>query len=179
MVAWSATRRVAGSVVFVTSRHPQRTSRFAFFVVALAAAAASLAGCSGDSEAGPESSRPESTSTAPTSEIVPTTAVTLPPTTELPLLASFPTPKDAGAAVYAAWTGSDRAVAGSLGLALPAELDKLFATPPLPAAKNRGCDSGEFGTASCFFGNGQGGVNVTLEPSASGGWSVSAIDPFT
>lgn len=162
----------------MTYRHRPRSARKAFLVVAFAGAV-SLSGCGGDSKAGSESSRPESTSTAPTTETVPETAVTLPPTTAPPVVASFPTPKDAGAAVYAAWTSSDRAVAGSLGLALPAELDKLFATPPLPAAKNRGCDSGEFGTASCFFGNGQGGVSVTLEPSESGGWSVSAIDPFT
>jgi hypothetical protein len=79
--------------------------------------------------------------------------------------------------LFGAWTKSDRNGAGALNLAPPAELDKLFAAVPLPSVKNRGCDDGEFGSASCFFGNGQGGVNVTLSP-APGGWSISAIDPF-
>lgn len=79
--------------------------------------------------------------------------------------------------MYGAWTKGDRASAGALNLAPPAELDKLFAAVPLPAAKNRGCDEGEFDAANCFFGNGQGGVNITLVP-VPGGWSVDTIDPF-
>lgn len=108
--------------------------------------------------------------TAPPATDPPTT-----PTTTAPPTSAFPTPTAAGAALYQAWTTGSRETSGSLAPA--AELDKLFASPPLPGVKNRGCDDGEFGSASCFFGNDQGGVNVGLSP-APGGWSIATIDPF-
>ncbi|MFN8051885.1 MAG: hypothetical protein U0Q22_10635 [Acidimicrobiales bacterium] len=112
------------------------------------------------------------------STAAPTTAApTVPPTTAPPAVAAFPNPTAAGAALYRAWTTSNRVAAGALSLAPPAELDKLFAAPPRSGAKNRGCDDGDFGSANCFFANDQGGVNVVLTP-GPGGWSVSTIDPF-
>lgn len=112
---------------------------------------------------------PTTTAPAPTTSAAPTTTASLPPI-------SFPSPDAAGSALYKAWTTSNREAAGALRLAPPSELDKLFAARPV-AAKNRGCDAGSFGEANCFFGNGQGGVNVALAP-AQGGWAIIAIDPF-
>jgi len=133
-------------------------------------------GCSSDDDP----SAAVTTTAAPTTTEAATTTVppaTTPPTTAPAPLATFPTPTAAGQALFSAWTKGDRVGAGAVGLAPPAELDKLFAAPPLPAAKNRGCDDGDFDAASCFFGNDQGGVNVGLSP-AAGGWSITSIDPF-
>jgi hypothetical protein len=110
---------------------------------------------------------------APTTIPAPTAS-----TTVAAAVASFPTPSAAGEALFGAWKRGDRQAAGALLVAPPAELDKLFMAPARgAAAKNRGCDDGAFGTASCFFANGQGGVNVTLTP-GGGGWQITSIDPF-
>jgi len=135
------------------------------------------AGCGGDDGATSATTKVPASTTTTTA--VTTTAVppTEAPTTAPPVVHAFATPTAAGAALFGAWTKGDRGAAGALQLAPPSELDKLFAASPLASVKNRGCDDGEFGTASCFFGNGQGGVNVTLNP-APGGWAIATIDPF-
>lgn len=138
-----------------------------------------LSGCGGD-DAGDAGVTPPVEAVTTTTTAGPTTTAvldTLPPTTAPPAVATFPTPTAAGAALFSAWTSGDRAAAGGSNLAPAVELDKLFAVAPLSGVKNRGCDDGEFGSASCFFGNGQGGVNVTLTPAPTG-WSIATIDPF-
>ena len=134
-----------------------------------------VAGCS-SAERGADSSTTSRAVATTTTEPVTTVATTAPPTAPPPV-AAFPTPTAAGAALFGAWTTGDRATAGALNLAPASELDKLYAAAPGPSVKNRGCDDGDFGDASCFFGNGQGGVNVGLVP-AAGGWSIATIDPF-
>lgn len=136
--------------------------------------------CGGDSDAAGDTAGEDAAATtttlaadASTTEAPPSEA----PTTTALMPTAFPTPAAAGEALFDAWRSGDRAAAGALNLAPASELDKLFAAPALPTAKNRGCDDGEFGSASCFFGNDQGGVNVGLS-TAPGGWSIVTIDPF-
>ena len=148
----------------------------AALVVALGAV-----GCGTDSDDAATTTTTEPASSSTTDGVTAESSTTL-PTTEAPTTTAAPTafatPADAASALFSAWKSGDSAAAGALLLAPAAELDKLFASPALPEAKNRGCDDGEFGTASCFFGNGQGGVNVLLGGAANG-WTVSSIDPFS
>jgi hypothetical protein len=152
----------------------------AFIVPALVALALVSTSCTSDSDADDAATATTVARTSdPSTSVVESTtgAPTVPPTTAAPILATFPSPAAAGTALFSVWTSGDRAGAGALNLAPPAELDELFAASPLPDAKNRGCDDGNFDAASCFFGNGQGGVDVGLVP-AAGGWSIATIDPF-
>lgn len=169
-----------GTVAGVFRRPTRLPARAPFAAAVLAVLALGAGACasvdgkvtkvSGGSEA-VTSAAP--TSAAPTSSAPPTTVVV---TTTTPA-AVFPTPAAAGEALFAAWTAGDRAAAGVANLAPPAELDKLFAAVPSPAARNRGCDEGAFDAAGCFFGDGPGGVNVHLV-SAAGGWTIESVDPF-
>lgn len=152
----------------------------AFIVPALVALALVSTSCTSDSDADDATTATTAPQPSdPSTSVVESTtgAPTVPPTTAAPILATFPSPAAAGTALFSAWISGDRAGAGALNLAPPAELDELFAASPLPDAKNRGCDDGDFDAASCFFGNGQGGVDVGLVP-AAGGWSIATIDPF-
>lgn len=169
-----------GTVAVMHSR-TRRWSRPARSLVAPALVALALVptACSSDADddgaAAVTTAAPATSST--TAPEATTAAPTAPATTAAPVVAAFPTPAAAGTALYSAWTKGDRAGAGALNLAPPGELDKLFAAAPLAAAKNRGCDDGDFDAASCFFGNGEGGVNVGLVPVA-GGWAIATVDPF-
>ncbi len=152
------------------------SSRVTSWSVAVAVAGVLIAavGCASDADTG--------STTDPVSEVGdPTTSVAAADTTEVlataapPTLRSFATPSDAGKALFAAWVAGDSTAA--VGLGPDTDIFALFALPAGPSAKNRGCDAGEFGSASCFFSNGQGGVNVTLAPGPDG-WQISAIAPF-
>lgn len=173
-----------GTVAVMHPRTPRRRPPARTLVlpalVALVALAVVATSCSSDadSDGAAPASTAASVTTSTTAPVASTAAPTAPPTSAAPVVATFPTPAAAGTALYSAWTKGERAGAGALNLAPPAELDKLFAAAPLAAAKNRGCDDGDFDAASCFFGNGEGGVNVGLVP-AEGGWAVATIDPFS
>lgn len=142
-------------------------------VAAALALSALTAGCGSDSKS---SGSTASTTARPTSTSAAVSTTVAPAPTAAPVLQTFASPDAAGDALYGAWTTNNKLAATTL--APSAELEKLFAAAPRSDVKNRGCDDGEFGTANCFFGNGQGGVNVTLTPAPAGGWSISSIDPF-
>lgn len=143
-----------------------------------------LAGCSDDRAEDSDSSdrtttSERSTTVPPSTTVAPTTA---PPTTAAPTTVPVPavdfaTPSDAGRALFDVWRSGDRARAGAERLAPAAQLDRLFAAPAAPAAKNRGCDSGSFGSAGCFFINEPGGVNISLVPRGQR-WIIETIEPF-
>lgn len=139
-------------------------------------------GCSDDSPT--EKSRDRSTTserstTLPATTAAPTTAAptTAAPTTAPVATADFETPSEAGQALFDVWRSGDRARAGAEALAAPEQLDRLFATVVAPTAKNRGCDSGSFGSAGCFFINEPGGVNISLVPRGQR-WIIETIEPF-
>jgi hypothetical protein len=109
---------------------------------------------------------------------VPVSTTTEPATTTTEALpTAFGSPTAAATALFKAWSTNDRVGADERHLAPRAELDKLFAKPALKGARLRTCDDGAFGKASCFFGNGQGGVDITLLP-AGKGWSISLIEAY-
>ena len=106
-----------------------------------------------------------------------TTIVAAATTTTTVLPAAFATPSDAGERLFALWASGNRDATTAEGVLTPADADRLFAVAPDAQAKNRGCDAGEFGTANCFFGNGAGGVNLTLAE-VPGGWTITSVEPF-
>jgi hypothetical protein len=121
-----------------------------------------------------ESSTPKtatSTTQATTSTAVTTTTTTAPPAPQ-----AFGDPTSAAKMIFAEWSGG-RASSLSATTAPAEELAKLVALAPLSDAKNRGCDDGELGQATCFFANGQGGVKLYFEQSAAG-WTIVAIDAY-
>ncbi len=142
------------------------------------AAALALAGLSGVVSCGTtgSGSATRSSTSAATSSVTTsppaatTTAAPAPP-------AVFGNPTAAAKALFARWTAKDRAGAAAFRLAPASELDHLFTHPALAGAKLRTCDDGAFGPATCFFGNGQGGVSVTLHR-AGRGWSITNIDAY-
>ncbi len=98
-------------------------------------------------------------------------------TTVTPSMASFPNQELAAQKLYRAWVAGD--VAGAAGLGPSADIANLFSKfKPQPNAEDRHCDNGEFGTSSCFFANGQGGVNVTVIHNVDGSWTITKIDAY-
>ena len=149
-------------------------------VMLLVVVVATIASCGANgangASAGLSTSAP-STSTTSLPVVVTTAPAPAPSSTAAVPAASFPNPGAAAQAIFRVWTAGDRAAAGALALAPAGELDKLFAHKALPAAKLRTCDDGAFGPATCFFGNGQGGVSLTLTKAGTG-WSVINIDAY-
>jgi hypothetical protein len=112
-----------------------------------------------------------STTASTTTSTTSTTAVT---TTAPPALTQFPDQETAAQKLYAAWAKNNRAAA--VGLADPVQLDALFRDhPPQSFTENRHCDTGEFGVATCFFANGQGGVSVSVTHTPAGPWMITGI----
>ena len=148
-----------------------------------------LAACSGSA---PTASSTASPTTAPTTattavttvitvittSTTSTTSTTAPTTTTTTaLIFTFPDQETAAQKLFAAWKSGDQAAAAGLGPAVDiATLFTKFA--PQSNAEDRHCDNGEFGTSSCFFANGQGGVNVTVTHNADGSWSITKIDAY-
>lgn len=141
--------------------------------------AAIAVGCTSSGDAAPATTvaDPSNTTVAPATDPTAADPTEVDPTatTETVVVKSFATPTDAGKELFAVWRSGDGAAAA--GLAQPVEILKLFAVPALPEAKNRGCDDGAFGAANCFFGNGQGGVNVSLVPGPNG-WQIDTIEAY-
>ena len=146
-----------------------------------------LAACSGSaptasSTASPTTApitAPTTATTADTTVITTSTTSTTAPTTTTTtaLIFTFPDQETAAQKLFAAWKSGDQAAAAGLGPAVDiATLFTKFA--PQSNAEDRHCDNGEFGTSSCFFANGQGGVNVTVTHNAEGSWSITKIDAY-
>ena len=146
-----------------------------------------LAACSGSaptasSTASPTTApitAPTTATTADTTVITTSTTSTTAPTTTTTtaLIFTFPDQETAAQKLFAAWKSGDQAAAAGLGPAIDiATLFTKFA--PQSNAEDRHCDNGEFGTSSCFFANGQGGVNVTVTHNAEGSWSITKIDAY-
>ena len=149
-------------------------------VVLLGVLMSTMASCAGTKTGRPAaaSTVPVSSASTSTSGAVTTVTTAASPTTALAVPgATFTTPDAAAKAIFKVWTSGDRAAAGILALAPVAELDKLFAHKALPAAKLRTCDDGSFGPATCFIGNGQGGVSISLTKSGTA-WGVITIDSY-
>ncbi len=146
-----------------------------------------LAACSGSSQTASSTASPTTapitTTTTATTAVttVITTSTTAPTapttTTTTALIFTFPDQETAAQKLFAAWKSGNQAAAAGLGPAVDiATLFTKFA--PQSNAEDRHCDNGEFGTSSCFFANGQGGVNVTVTHNADGSWSITKIDAY-
>ena len=146
-------------------------------VMLLVVVIATIASCGANGASAGGSTSAPTTSTTSLPVVVTTAPAPTPSSTAAVPAASFPSPGAAAQAIFRVWTAGDRAAAGALALAPAGELDKLFAHKALPAAKLRTCDDGAFGPATCFFGNGQGGVSLTLTRAGTG-WSVTNIDAY-
>lgn len=143
----------------------------------MAAVSVLIAACGSDGSGGDVDAVPTTTSIE-VAEVSTTVADPTTTTTSIFVGAVFAGPDDAAVALFEAWTTGDEAAAVRAGLGPPDQLAALFATPVDVDVRRRTCSTGEFGVASCFFGNGQGGVNIELEP-AGDGWTIVRIDPFT
>ena len=143
------------------------------------AAALVVAGIAGVASCGTTGSGSATPTRPITSAATSTIATSAPATTTTAPAATavFGTPTAAAKALFSRWTAKDRAGAAAFALAPASELDHLFSHAALTGAKLRTCDDGAFGPATCFFGNGQGGVSVTLHRAGTG-WSITNIDAY-
>ena len=147
-----------------------------------------LTACSSSSTSAATTGQPLPTTAAPTTVVkvsitvattVPSTpsSTALTTTTTLPIVLSFPDQETAAQKLFSAWKSGDQNAA--LGLGPAGDLAKLFTSfRPQSNAEDRHCDNGEFGTSSCFFANGQGGVNVTVTHNTDGSWSITKVDAY-